>query len=223
MIPIWLDEHLMCRRAGCSICASAPEFMLVHYDCYQIFRECSRQAFRLEEHEFLDWLWTVSSWRNPWPRSLPIKLREEDMDQSALVRMAEAAGLPQLCKLPPEVVRIIRDFSRHALLWRSISVVALVSKKPQLQPFLRVPLDGVPSWKREESFWLTSYPLPKPSHVRLTIDFHGISKVERLHERPLYDGDISMRLAFIVECASDTTDIYAEFKVCIFSVSTSCV
>lgn len=213
MVSTWVDDRLLCRRPRCSSCASAPEFIAVHYDCYRIFSECSGQASKQAPKRMLDRLWIVSSWRKPWPKAQIAHLTEETIDPLAFSKMAGVSGLPQLCKLPPELVSMIRDLSHHELLWRSISVVALSSKKPQVQTYLKVPLDRILPWRRGEPFMPASSSLSLPSHVRFTIDCQGISKVERLHEWPLYNDDRPRGLVFIVGRIDDMPGVYTEFKV----------
>ncbi len=184
MVPIWVNGRILCRRNKCNQCVSAPEFIPIHYDCYQIFRG----NMNLDESEALDLLWTIGSWRNPWSRAQPIYLGDA-IDQVGLERISKISGLSDLCRLPPELVGMIRDLSPHQLFWRSIFVIALSSKIPQLRPLSRSPLNRVLSWERGASPVLTSS-VPLPPLIRLTIDIHGINKIERLHERPVYNSRI---------------------------------
>ncbi|KAI3332703.1 hypothetical protein F4824DRAFT_286222 [Ustulina deusta] len=125
MVPIWVNGRILCRRNKCNQCVSAPEFIPIHYDCYQIFRG----NVNLDESEALDLLWTIGSWRNPWSRAQPIYLGDA-IDQVGLERISKISGLSDLCRLPPELVGMIRDLSPHQLFWRSIFVIALSPKIP---------------------------------------------------------------------------------------------
>lgn len=207
-----VDDRLLCRLPGCSDCASAPEFTPIHHDCYKIYLHESK----LESNEALGRLWVAGLWRSPWPKAPVIHLsRPPLIDQKTLERVAEICGIPWLSKLPPELVEVVRKFSLHELLWRSISVIRLVARlSTSSAPLLKVPLDAILSWERGGKLACASSSYPR--WVRLTIDPDGISKVERLSERPLYDSTTTERLAFIVE---DLTDVGTELKVSLSRLS----
>ena len=117
--------------------------------------------------------------------------------------------IPQISKPPPELIEIIRNLSLHELVWRSIAVIRLVTRlSTSSAPLLKVPLDAILSWERGGELAYTA--LSYPRWFRPTIDLDGISKVEKLHERPLYDGTVTERLAFIVE---NLPGINTELKV----------
>lgn len=208
MVPIWVNGRILCRRNKCNQCVSAPEFIPIHHDCYQIFRG----NVNLDESEALNLLWAIGSWRNPWPRAQPIYL-SDSINQVGLERISEISGLSDLHRLPSELVDMIRDLSPHQLFWRSIFVISLSSKIPQLRPLSRSPLKEILSWERGALPVLTSAPvLPL---IRLTIDVHGINKIERLHEWPLFNSYTTNQSAFILEHIRDVSQIYVEFKVCV--------
>ncbi|KAI1158973.1 hypothetical protein F5B18DRAFT_638719, partial [Nemania serpens] len=206
MVPIWVNERMLCRRNKCNQCVDAPEFIPIHYDCYQIFR----RNVSPDESEALDLLWTIGSWRNPWSRAQPIHL-DHAIDRVGLEKISRISGLSGLCKLPHELVHIIRDYSPHELFWRSIFVISLSSEIPQMRPLSRSPLDRVLSWDRGASPVLTSS-VSLPPLIRLTIDIHGISKIERLDQRPGYDGLNMKELAYVLERREDLSNTYVEFK-----------
>lgn len=60
-----------------------------------------------------------------------------------------------------------------------------------------------------------------PPLIRLTIDIHGISKIERLDQRPGYDGLNMKELAYVLERREDLSNTYVEFKVCKVTLSSS--
>lgn len=210
MVPTWVDSRALCRHHECGVCAEAPEFIPVHFDCYKIYVHESKQESKLESNEALSRLWVAGSWRSPWPKALLIHLSHTPLiDLETLERMAEICGIPWLPKLPTELVDMIRQLSPHGLLWRSISAIRLAAQlSTSSRPLSKVPLDAISSWERGGKLIYTSSSYPP--WVRLTIDPDGISKVERLAERPLYDGTTTERLAFVVE---DLTGINAELKV----------
>ncbi|KAI0512702.1 hypothetical protein F5B22DRAFT_302759 [Xylaria bambusicola] len=206
MVPIWVDGRILCRRHKCNQCVGAPEFVPIHYDCYQIFRV----NVNLDESEALNLLWTIGSWRNPWPRAQPIYLSHA-IDQVGLERISEISGLSDLRKLPPELVGMIRDLSPHQLFWRSIFVISLSFKIPQSRPLSRSLLNEILSWERGAPPVFTSS-APAPPLIRLTIDAHGINKIERLHEWPVFNSRTTNQSAFIVEHIRNVSRIHVEFK-----------
>ncbi|KAI0399968.1 hypothetical protein F4802DRAFT_610471 [Xylaria palmicola] len=155
MVPTWVSGRMLCQRNKCNQCVDAPEFIPIHYDCYQIFRG----NVSPDESEALDLLWTIGSWRNPWSRAQPIHL-DHAIDRVGLEKISKISGLSDLCRLPQELVHIIRDFSPRELFWWSIF----------------------------------------------------ISKIERLDERPVYDGLNMKELAYVIEHREDVSNIYVEFK-----------
>ncbi|KAK5630102.1 hypothetical protein RRF57_005817 [Xylaria bambusicola] len=196
MVPIWVNGRILCRRNKCNQCVGSPEFVPIHYDCYQIFRV----NVNLGESEALNLLWTIGSWRNPWPRAQPIYLSNA-IDQVELERISEISGLPDLRRLPPELVGMIRDLSPHQLFWRSIF----------LRPLSRSPLNEILSWERGATPVFTLSTLIPPL-IRLTIDIYGISKIERLREWPVFNSRTTNQSAFILEHIRDVPKIYVEFK-----------
>ncbi|RSL64776.1 hypothetical protein CEP54_004604 [Fusarium duplospermum] len=206
-----LDERLICRRDDCGACAQTPELVTVHYDCYHIFIACSKEALNLEEDKAVERLWTLSLYRNPWPKAELICFVETHIDLSALPRLAGIADLPQLTRLPVELVMMIRKFSLHELFWRSISVIALSSRPLSPLSISKLPLNHVLSWKRGEPLLLTPYP-QTPPFVRITIDIEGICQVERPHEPTPFTGETFNELAFFVNRVANTSQIYVKVK-----------
>ncbi|KAK3336940.1 hypothetical protein B0T19DRAFT_56151 [Cercophora scortea] len=131
------------------------------------------------------------------------------MDQP-LAKICKVRGLD---KLPKEVMDMIWEFSPHALFWRSISTIARLPKTSE--PLRKIPLDSILSWERGGSLVTSPSPSPSlslPPYVRLTVDLNGICKVERLPKRPVYNGDTTESLAFVVEHTRDISNIDAEVK-----------
>ena len=209
MVPTIVNDRKLCRRKRCSVCVHAPEFIPVHYECYEIYWQKST----LDEDEALSRLWVAGAWRSPWRKAPLVHLQMPPVDRGALKGMAEICGIPSLSRLPTEILETIRAFSQHALLWRSVVVTRLaarLSAYTSSTPLLRVPLSSISSWERRGKLARASSGcLP---WVRIAIDTDGISKVERLPGRPSYNGAVTDHLAFIVEDFTDI-DIDVEFKV----------
>lgn len=110
---------------------------------------------------------------------------------------------------------MIRQSSRDSLLWRCASVLQLVdymsATKPQ--PLVTVPLGDLLSWERGGKFERLVGSRVRPPTLRLTIDYAGISKIERLSEMPTYAGECTSRLAFIVQDEPSISQVMVQFKV----------
>ena len=121
-------------------------------------------------------------------------------------------GLPTFHTLPPELLEIIREHSRHSLLWRCIS-----ASSPD--PLLTIPLSQVLLWERGGSLERhtgSSRPhAEQPSWVSITIDFAGIEKIERLPQLPLYEAEFTPRSAFIVQEETLISKMMVQLKACI--------
>ncbi len=91
--------------------------------------------------------------------------------------------------LPIEIVQQVQSYSTSSLLWRYNAVLDLVDQLSVASPdeLVSIPLWDVLAWERGGSLVLATEPT-RPPIVRLTIDSRGINKVERLSERPRFDG-----------------------------------
>lgn len=111
---------------------------------------------------------------------------------------------------------MIRQHSRHSLLWRCVLALGLAAcvSATRPDPLLTVPLRELLLWDRSsgksERFSGSRSQLPT---LRLTIDSAGISKLERLPELPTYKGVYSKHSAFIVQDEASISHIIAHLKV----------
>jgi hypothetical protein len=137
--------------------------------------------------------------------------------------MGRVCGMPRLHTLPMELLLIIQGCSRHALLWRSISMLRLAAhvSDTEPEPLLVASLCQVSSWERGGKPELLTVPSPPPV-VRLTIDSDGISKIELLSHAPKYSGCCYNHSAFIVENGSSVSEFRVQFKVRVPSQRSSC-
>ncbi|KAK3941536.1 hypothetical protein QBC46DRAFT_430920 [Diplogelasinospora grovesii] len=195
--------RLACRFPDCETCAASPEFVQIHFDCFEIFKQrCSVSA-----SDALSRLWILAAWRDPWRGSPPIHL-------SAPMDDIRFCGLPLLCTLPLELLEMIRHYSRYSLLWRCIPVLQLAAyvSATDPEPLLTVPLRELLFWERGGQFErVTGSRSPLPT-LRLTVDSAGISKVERLPGLPLYAGECSSRSAFILRDEASISEVVAQLK-----------
>ncbi|KAI1502077.1 hypothetical protein F5X99DRAFT_380534 [Biscogniauxia marginata] len=203
-----VDGFLLCRYPDCKKCAASPEFIPVHYECFEIFRKrCS-----IEGSGALYRLWTIIAWKNPWRRAPPVYLENDRLlDLESFKTIAQMCGLSQLCEFPPELLWIVQGYSQHASLWRATSALRLATfvSVTDSEPLITMPLDDVSSWKRGEKPECVSSRL---GVIRLTIDCDGIKRVERLSCCPAYAGESNNRFAFIVEEGKSHSGLVARFK-----------
>jgi hypothetical protein len=70
-------------------------------------------------------LFTVAAWKNLWPRAVPVdwNTTKAEICSTALAYVAEIHGIPELEKIPVEILYMIRDLSADTLLWRYMSVL----------------------------------------------------------------------------------------------------
>ncbi|KAB5576478.1 hypothetical protein GE09DRAFT_623594 [Coniochaeta sp. 2T2.1] len=137
------------------------------------------------------------------------------VDKDTLRTISGFCGLPPLDTLPPELVEIIRQYSRHSLLWRCVPALQLAAHVSATKPgpLLTVPLRDLDSWERGGKFERlaegTRSPLPI---LRITLDWAGISKLERLPKLPTYAGEYTNRFAFIVQDKASIPHVAAQLK-----------
>lgn len=206
-----VDGRLLCRYPDCKTCAASPEFAPIHSDCFEIFRQqCS-----VSTSGALDRLWTLAAWRNPWRGAQPIYLSAPIVDKDILRTISGFCGLRRLYTLPSELLEIIRQYSRHSLLWRCVPALQLAAyvsaTKPN--PLLTIPLRELLFWDHSGKFERLTGSQSRHLTLRLTIDSAGISKLERLPKPPIYIGEYTNRFAFIVQDEASISHIMVQLKV----------
>lgn len=206
-----VDNRALCRYPNCRQCAASPEFAPVHFDCFEIFRQrCSANASSV-----LDRLWILAAWRNPWRGAQLLHLPVPMVDKDTLRIISGFCGLPRLYTLPVELLEMIRQYSRHSLLWRCIPVLQLANyvSTTEPEPLRKVQLKELLSWERSGKFErVLGSPSPLRT-LRLTIDSAGISRVERLPRPPVYMGECTSRFGFIVQDEASVSNVVAQLKV----------
>jgi hypothetical protein len=110
---------------------------------------------------------------------------------------------------------MIRHHSRHSLLWRCIPAFQLAThvSTTDPEPLLELPLRELFFWERGGRFERITGPQSPLTTLRLTVDFVGISKVERLPRPPPYAGECTSRAAFIVQDEASILGVMAQLKV----------
>ncbi|KAF4447425.1 hypothetical protein F53441_9036 [Fusarium austroafricanum] len=110
-------------------------------------------------------IWVASAWKFPCLHDPPQLQPQLDLIDNALVSIrpstAENLGMPQLASLPPEVIRVIRDYIPHNLFWR------------------------IKTWKRGQQVEYEESN-SESSVIRLTIDCYGLKEIQKLEDWPEY-------------------------------------
>ncbi|KAK3293661.1 uncharacterized protein B0H64DRAFT_434797 [Chaetomium fimeti] len=189
---------------------------VVHPDCLQVFmRNCSAE-------DALDRLYQTCVWRCvPWVGAkvpeVRLALRPVWRWLDSFLLCAENNGLPALRSLPHVALGIIMEsLPRNHLFWRYVSALDLARRlsDSQLQPLRIVPLDRLVSWERGAAPELVSEDSSDtlPPVIRLTIDYEGLMRFERLAERPGFSRQRFDNRAFVVEEEDLFNTTVAKFK-----------
>jgi hypothetical protein len=134
---------------------------------------------------------------------------------------AKAYDMPMLADLPLEISEMIRSHCEKHIIWRFGSVAELVDTldgADTLAP-VSLPLRRISAWERGSSPIMSRdalEPIMRP-FIRLTIDYRGLQRIERLAELPTSDSAPSETSAYAFEVDSkevdDSTKVH--FQVCI--------
>ncbi len=192
-----VDGYPLCRLPDCYCCATGPEFIPVHYDCFEIYR----QRCTATPAEALRRLWTLAAWRTPWNRAYPVYFPLPRVNKAVLRTMSQEYQLPLLpviCALPTEILHAIQAHSKSSLLWRCALVLELADfvSATDSTPLLTMPLASLESWERNGPHHLeATSATPRP--MLITIDRGGISKVERLSSQTPSSGERHHHSAFM--------------------------
>lgn len=160
----------------------------------------------------MDQLWILTAWKRPWRGAQPIYLSSRGVDMETLAKIAPLGGLPLLCRLPGELLEMIRGYSENSFFWRCRSALRLASViRPDPEPLVTIPLSEIVSW--ESGLKLQTVTV-RPPVIRITIGSDGINKVESLSYTPQYSGACYTDSAFIVSGRSAVSGVMAYMKVC---------
>ena len=169
-----------------------------------------------EPVDALDRLWRAASWRVPWRDAPAVVLPEEAAASPRSVAIvAEKHGLPELAGMPPEIQRMVRDYSASALFWRltaALDLAARFESGPTVD-LVSLPLRDVVSWERGSDPARSEDLLHHLPIIRLTIDSRGLRKLERLQDKPRFSHRRFDNMVFIVAGEECFDGIVALFKV----------
>ncbi|PTB60475.1 hypothetical protein M431DRAFT_12403 [Trichoderma harzianum CBS 226.95] len=201
-------ENTLCKPYNCGACAASLEAAAVHHGCYGFF---THRCLIDDTQVLLRRLLVLALWKRPWKEAQPLFLPNSN-DSRSLDVAANMYGLPQLSRLPVDLLKIIHGHSAGALFWRSISVlratVCISNMGDESQQSEVVALRHVVSWKRGGK--LDKSDSQTPLIIRLTIDSDGISRVERLVDYPRYWRKNYRYTAHIVGSGKDVEGVQVE-------------
>ncbi|KFA79697.1 hypothetical protein S40288_09316, partial [Stachybotrys chartarum IBT 40288] len=109
---------------------------------------------------------------------------------------------------------MVQGYSATSLLWRYSTVLDVCDRlhtSPISEDLISIPLSEILAWERG-GLPVLAQATPRQPIVRLTIDSHGIGKVERLPRKPLYRGHRSDSAVFAILEESSLQRITMHFK-----------
>lgn len=165
-------------------------------------------------HDKLDRLYTFASWTRPWSAVSSLHLDPQTDVRRGIYMLSKFKDMQRIASVPLEIALLIHDYSRLGTIWRYAALLARLRKFSKADTQLRS------LSLREMSFWERGG-LPtvitgrSRGVIRLTIDSQGLSKIERLSERPNHQAGSSKALAYVVEPERRLGKITVDFKACI--------
>lgn len=195
------------------------ETVAFHADCYRLFIQDHGQPNALQS------LWISSAWRYPWrPRAIAVdKIDFEDHDLPLIsTSVATTLGIPKLALLPPEILQEIRERSLSSKLWNYSAInmlaktLSMAAKQDRSRHCQVHKLDEIETWERGQPPAKTDS-ASEFKITKLTIDRHGIRKIESLSERPQYEYGRSETRAYVFIDPSQAKQCRFQFKVYIIT------
>ncbi|KAI1392105.1 uncharacterized protein F4822DRAFT_115524 [Hypoxylon trugodes] len=127
------------------------------------------------------------------------------MDLAAFSYIVESCGLKGFSRLPRELQLVIQEYiPEHHVVFRYALSRALAKdlSMPRTRSSTTIPLNRISKWERGDTCIMSEPDLNLPI-VRLSIDVHGLQKVERLACRPPFSSLRRYDLVFVVENESE--------------------
>lgn len=183
----------------------------MHPDCLQLFWR------HFDGTDALDLLWLAITWRKPFANIDP-QLSRPSPSSYSFALAAEQCGIPQVKQLPLELQEPIQRLTGPHLLSCYAAVLDLardVASVPLTSP-MTFPLADISSWERGSIPILATEGQSLLPFVRVTIDFAGLKRIERLPRAREPGQKLEQRVSdcvFIVEKQEYLEDARAQFKV----------
>ncbi|KAH6984428.1 hypothetical protein BKA56DRAFT_654838 [Ilyonectria sp. MPI-CAGE-AT-0026] len=180
----------------------------VHAGCFDLFMKFMKKCTSQDK---LDRLYTLASWTRPWSAVSSLHLDPQTNVPRGIYMLAKFKDMQHIASVPLEIALLIHDYSRLGMIWRYASLLdrlRMLSKADfQLSS---LSLREISSWER--GGLPTVLTGRSRGIIRLTIDSQGLSKIERLRERPNHQAGSSTALAYVVEPEKRLGNITVDFK-----------
>ncbi|KAB5584728.1 hypothetical protein GE09DRAFT_201 [Coniochaeta sp. 2T2.1] len=187
---------VLCRVVRCLACnsgwglATPLEAATLHTQCLQLFtRNCTCSVSDAVER-----LWMYMVWRKalagPKYTSLRLPTTTEALSPHFLELVAKKCGLSEYADLPQELQDMILNHSRDSILYRYAVILESAGRlsKHQSEGLSEEAFEHVLSWSRGERPRIVGPKIAEElPFIRLTIDYQGLKKVERLISLPAFD------------------------------------
>lgn len=171
--------------------------------------------------DFNDLVWMVAAWRKPAATMAPTRLSARGMsmlDSRFLGPVAQAFGMPQLASMPFDILVYIQEYSADGPFWRAIRVMVFLDIVMNLKPGppVDVALTKLETWARDQPIqpYMDGSSELGPV-IRIHVDVHGIQKIERLPEMPMYSGECYHDRLFLVGEEYEFKSAMGTIKVCL--------
>jgi hypothetical protein len=159
----------------------------MHSDCFEFFvRDQTLE-------KALDLLWIATAWQHPWRGAPDLRLYKKTNIALKLLPKAEKHCIPELSLLRLELIQVIQKYSERYILALDLFYWLSTALSNEL---VSVPLCHISGWQRGDR--PTVAVASAGRIVRLTIDYHGIRKIERLSKYPIYAGSRFNNVAFVI-------------------------
>lgn len=210
---------IFCWAACCTSCVGSIESFAVHANCFNVFKAVCNTD------DVLNRLFTLVDGRRPWDGAPHIQVIPNGADGAMRElghETAEGVGLPQLLRLPPELLRVVGHMLASTAFGQAIVAKQCgreMGKAPRpAQSLVYLPLQCISSWARGGQPILCESRSNDLPAMLLTYDWRGIRQIERLSSR---DAPRRWRrtfgMAYTVLEEEDIIRVMAYFKVAFVS------
>lgn len=195
-----------CRLENCKECDASPNCVVAHHKCVRMWSGAYEAIFGTTNNCWAQ-LCEAGLAREPWPKAPVIDLKASE---THLIGTVEE----EMAQLPLVVQRAIRqraapeEFAKAIIVAKAVLALNEAIKNGQVSR--EFPLSQIRRWSRRGKPQLRGD--AQVLFYKITIDFHGIRKVESLNELPASDSTASPSMStaycFIPhENAQETTAI----------------
>ncbi|KAL7914516.1 hypothetical protein GGI35DRAFT_148193 [Trichoderma velutinum] len=184
------------------------ESATIHTECFNLFRR------NCPDNQAAPRLLLAAVWRSPW-EGAPKFLLTTKPDVTSLIRLAAiSCNIPPLELMPAELKRLVWEelITQPCAITRYHSVISLAadSTRQPLDQQISMPIAKVAHWERGQGPASEEDVLPPV--IRITIDYQGISRIERLGQKPTALSQQSGTELYIVESQETLELVEVQFQ-----------